>query len=92
MSEINNKPTTIQAEQKVVTPTESSEESSYTPEITSDGFNLNVEDDIFNSTVKEYNNDNSAATIESYLSALPLSEQAATANMLLTGQRNFTCR
>ena len=92
LSEINNKPTTIQAEQKVVVPTESSEESSYTPEITSDGFNLNVEDDIFNSTIKEYNNDNSAATIESYLSALPLSEQAATANMLLTGQRNFTCR
>ena len=92
LSEINNKPTAIQAEQNVVVPTESSEESSYTPEITSDGFNLNVEDDIFNSTIKEYNNDNSAATIESYLSALPLSEQAATANMLLTGQRNFTCR
>lgn len=92
LNEINNKPTAIQAEQEVVVPTESSEESSYTPEITSDGFNLNVEDDIFNSTVKEYNNDNSAATIESYLSALPLSEQAATANMLLTGQRNFTCR
>ena len=92
LSEINNKPTTIQVEQEVVVPTESSEESSYTPEITSDGFNLNVEDDIFSSTIKEYNNDNSAATIESYLSALPLSEQAATANMLLTGQRNFTCR
>lgn len=92
LSEINNKPTTIQAEQEVVVPTESNEESSYTPEITSEGFNLNVEDDIFSSTIKEYNNDNSAATIESYLSALPLSEQAATANMLLTGQRNFTCR
>lgn len=92
LSEINNKPTAIQAEQEVVVPTESSEESSFTPEITSEGFNLNVEDDIFSSTIKEYNNDNSAATIESYLSALPLSEQAATANMLLTGQRNFTCR